>query len=245
MEEGGKLVVEVGWLMVSEMIVMDIDISFVLVLDVGYISVVIGECFYYEDLQKVLMMVCYFIDGMYVVGMKIIGKYFLGYGVVIVDLYKEMLFDLWVVLVICDYDMVVFKSFIVEQCLDVIMLVYVIYLEFDLCLVSGLVYWLKMVLCGELGFDGVIFFDDLLMEGVVIMGSYVECGQVLFDVGCDMIFVCNNCKGVVSVLDNLLLIKVECVMKLYYKGFFFCQELRDLVCWKMVSVQLEQFYVYW
>lgn len=41
-----------------------------------------------------MVIVSWFIDGMYEVGMKMIGKYFLGYGVVMVDLYKEILCDL-------------------------------------------------------------------------------------------------------------------------------------------------------
>jgi len=224
-----------GWLMAAEVRAMDIDFSFAPVLDIDYgKSEVIGDRSFNKNPREIARLATEYIQGMREAGMASTGKHFPGHGAVTEDSHHAIPIDQRSREEIWNNDIIPFSS-LIEAGMNAVMPAHVIYSAIDDKPAGFSPYWLQQVLRDELAFDGVIFSDDLTMEGASVMGGYAERAEAAIDAGCDMILVCNNRQGVIEVMDKARIkpskISAERLMRMIGQPFMNRSALLDTQRW--------------
>ena len=177
-------------------------------------------------------------------GMAATGKHFPGHGAVAVDSHLALPVDERDLDSIRAKDLLPFKTLIGEG-LEAIMPAHVVYKNIDPNPAGFSPFWIQQILRKELGFNGVVFSDDLSMEGAASAGGFPERVRLAQQAGCDMLLVCNNPSAAEQVLDALPisndLLREQRLSGMRGKPQFNREQLLDTVKWRQASNQIREF----
>jgi beta-N-acetylhexosaminidase len=110
-------------------------------------------------------------------------------------------------------DLIPYKTTI-QAGLAAIMPAHVIYSQVDPEPAGYSKVWLQELLRGKLAFDGLIFSDDLSMEGASTAGGLPERARAALGAGCDMVLLCNDPEGLDVLLQSLEGVPIQKVERL-------------------------------
>ena len=179
-------------------------------LDLDYgSSAVIGDRAFHYDPSAVGALAAQLIEGLAGGGMAAVGKHFPGHGFAAADSHVAVPTD--------DRarskdlvrkDLVPYRAAIAAG-LAAVMPAHVIYPQVDPEPAGYSRYWLQEVLRGKLGFEGLIFSDDLSMEGASTAGGIPERARAALAAGCDLVLLCQKPKEQEQLLESLASIPVS------------------------------------
>lgn len=186
---------DIGFVLAAELRACGVDLSFTPVLDIDWArSCVIGDRAFHGNPATVAELAGALIDGLRSAGMAACGKHFPGHGWAEADSHLSIPLD--------ERDLDALQTDIEPYRrlrLDAVMPAHVIYPRVDPKPAGFSKFWHRY-LRGTLNFKGVIFSDDLSMQGASVAGDIVARAQAAWSAGCDMLPVCNAPDDVTELL---------------------------------------------
>jgi len=180
-----------------------VDFSFAPVLDIDYgTSSVIGDRALHFDPNAVGALAAAIVQGFADAGMAAVGKHFPGHGYALTDTHHDVARDERTFAEILKKDIAPYRAAI-RVGLAAVMPAHVVYTQCDAEPAGYSKYWLQEVLRGKLGFEGLVFSDDLSMEGAAVAGGPPERAKAALAAGCDMVLLCNDPAGQMKLLESL------------------------------------------
>jgi beta-N-acetylhexosaminidase len=188
--EAIKAATDVGFVLAAELRACGVDLSFTPVLDLDYgESGVIGDRAFHRDARVVSVLAKSLNHGLALAGMANCGKHFPGHGYVKADSHVDIPVDQRSLEDILAEDAAPYDW--LGLGLSAVMPAHVIYPKVDKNPAGFSKKWLS-ILRRDMGFQGVIFSDDLSMEGASVAGSVVDGANAALSAGCDMVLICNS-----------------------------------------------------
>ena len=192
-----------GWVMAVELRAGGVDFSFAPVLDLGLgVSAVIGDRAFHRDPDVVTVLARAFLSGMRGAGVGGVGKHFPGHGSVEADSHCSLPVDCRSYEDVRFSDLVPFERLAASD-LAGVMPAHVVFDCLDGCPAGFSRPWLRDILRRRLGFQGIVFSDDLDMAAAATGGNHVDRANAALEAGCDMVLVCNDWSGAVAVAESL------------------------------------------
>jgi beta-N-acetylhexosaminidase len=194
---------DAGYVLAAELRAHGVDLSFTPVLDLDFgNSAVIGDRAFHSRPEAVIELAGALIEGLALAGMAACGKHFPGHGFIAADSHTDVPVDTRSLAQIEAADLIPFRELIAHG-LSSVMPAHVIYPAVDDRPAGFSKIWLSKILRKQMNFQGVIFSDDLSMEGARVAGDIVARADAAINAGCDMVLVCNRPDAADELLSRL------------------------------------------
>ena len=189
-----------------ELKAVGVDFSYTPVLDLDYgRSAVIGNRSFGRLPQMVTLAATAVLQGLAQAGFRSCGKHFPGHGWAEADSHHALPID------DRPQDQILAQDIGPDQRLcagpfaralvQAVMPAHVVYSQVDSQPAGFSSRWIRDVLRGHVGFEGVVISDDLSMAGAAVYADVPDRAQAAFEAGCDATLICNRPDLAIEALD--------------------------------------------